>query len=409
MFFKNLRVFRLTQALPFDPQAIQDALASKPAREPGSQELSTYGFTAPFAEGEDAPLVHVSGDFLMVCAAKASRILPPAAITSEVKRKIKAIEAEQVRKVYKKERDQLRDEVIQARLPHAFIDRRKTFAMIMPRHDLIVVNASSASTAEDLLSTLREVLGSLPVRPVTVKIAPSATMTDWLRCQKAAPDFYVLSDCQLADPDESGGRVVFKAQDLTSDELQMHLATGKLATNMKLAWQDKLSFVLDDKLGIKSVKFEALLEEQAEADGGEDALGQLDASFHLMGLTFAEFLPALYESLGGEEIPQGLSDSAPINLASTMPVRTGRPERQIDLEEAIAASQAVHDDDIGGEDDPLFAKAVAHVRKSGRASISSVQRALLIGYNRAARMIELMEDTGVITPMNTSGGREVIQ
>jgi recombination associated protein RdgC len=107
------------------------------------------------------------------------------------------------------------------------------------------------STAEDLLSTLREVLGSLPVRPVTVKIAPSATMTHWLKCQKAAPDFYVLSDCQLADPDESGGRVVFKAQDLTSDELQMHLATGKLATSMKLAWQDKLSFVLDDKLGIK--------------------------------------------------------------------------------------------------------------------------------------------------------------
>lgn len=95
-------MFRLTQALPFDPQAIQDALASKPAREPGSQELSTYGFTAPFVEGEDAPLVNVSGDFLMVCAAKASRILPPAAITSEVKRKIKAIEAEQVRKVYKK-------------------------------------------------------------------------------------------------------------------------------------------------------------------------------------------------------------------------------------------------------------------------------------------------------------------
>jgi S-DNA-T family DNA segregation ATPase FtsK/SpoIIIE len=64
---------------------------------------------------------------------------------------------------------------------------------------------------------------------------------------------------------------------------------------------------------------------------------------------------------------------------------------------------------ISGEDDPLFAKAVAHVRKSERASISSVQRALLIGYNRAARMIELMEDTGMITPMTSNGSREVIQ
>jgi hypothetical protein len=73
-----------------------------------------------------------------------------------------------------------------------------------------------------------------------------------------------------------------------------------------------------------------------------------------MGLTFAEFLQALYESLGGEEIPQGLSDSAPINLASTMPMRIGRPERQIDLEEAIAASQAVDEDYIGDEDDPCL-------------------------------------------------------
>lgn len=167
--------------------------------------------------------------------------------------------------------------------------------------------------------------------------------------------------------------------------------------------------MLDDKLGIKSVKFEALLEEQAEADGSEDALGQLDASLHLMGLTFAEFLPALYECLGGKEIPQGLGDSSPISLASTMPVRTGRPERQIDLEEAISASQAVAEDDIGEEDDALFVKTVAHVRKSGRASISSVQRALLIGYNHAARMIELMEDTGVIIPMISNGSREVIQ
>ncbi|MNJ73877.1 Recombination-associated protein RdgC [compost metagenome] len=72
---------------------------------------------------------------------------------------------------------------------------------------------------------------------------------------------------------------------------------------MSLAWQDKLSFVLDDKLVIKRVRFEELLQNQAEENGGDDALGQIDASFTLMMLTFAEFLPALFEALGGEEIP----------------------------------------------------------------------------------------------------------
>ncbi|MNF10529.1 Recombination-associated protein RdgC [compost metagenome] len=57
---------------------------------------------------------------------------------------------------------------------------------------------------------------------------------------------------------------------------------------------------------IKRLKFEDLLQDQAEEDGGDEALGQLDASFTLMMLTFAEFLPVLFEALGGEEIPQGI-------------------------------------------------------------------------------------------------------
>ncbi|MCY1352826.1 Recombination-associated protein RdgC [compost metagenome] len=97
-----------------------------------------------------------------------------------------------------------------------------------------------------------------------------------------------------------------KRQDLTSEEIQLHLSTGKLVTQLSLAWQDKLSFVLDDKLIIKRLRFEDLLTEQAEQDGGDDALAQQDASFALMMLTFSEFLPALFEALGGEEVPQGI-------------------------------------------------------------------------------------------------------
>ncbi|MNN29646.1 Recombination-associated protein RdgC [compost metagenome] len=77
-------------------------------------------------------------------------------------------------------------------------------------------------------------------------------------------------------------------------------------TQLSLAWQDKLSFVLDDKMVIKRLRFEELLQDQAEEDGGDEALGQLDASFTLMMLTFGEFLPALFEALGGEDIPQGI-------------------------------------------------------------------------------------------------------
>jgi S-DNA-T family DNA segregation ATPase FtsK/SpoIIIE len=60
------------------------------------------------------------------------------------------------------------------------------------------------------------------------------------------------------------------------------------------------------------------------------------------------------------------------------------------------------------EADPLYDQAVSIVTQTRRASISGVQRRLKIGYNRAARMIEHMEETGVVGPMETNGNRQVL-
>ena len=60
------------------------------------------------------------------------------------------------------------------------------------------------------------------------------------------------------------------------------------------------------------------------------------------------------------------------------------------------------------EADPLYDEAVAFVTESRKASISSVQRKLRIGYNRAARLIEQMEAAGVVSNMSSNGNREVL-
>ncbi|MCG8428222.1 MAG: cell division protein FtsK, partial [Chromatiales bacterium] len=66
----------------------------------------------------------------------------------------------------------------------------------------------------------------------------------------------------------------------------------------------------------------------------------------------------------------------------------------------------------GGESvedsDPLYDEAVRIVTETRRASISGVQRRLKIGYNRAARLIEEMERTGVVSPPESNGNREVL-
>jgi S-DNA-T family DNA segregation ATPase FtsK/SpoIIIE len=61
-----------------------------------------------------------------------------------------------------------------------------------------------------------------------------------------------------------------------------------------------------------------------------------------------------------------------------------------------------------GESDSMYDQAVEIVLKNKRASISLVQRHLRIGYNRAARLLEQMEQAGLVSPMGSNGNRDIL-
>ena len=65
-------------------------------------------------------------------------------------------------------------------------------------------------------------------------------------------------------------------------------------------------------------------------------------------------------------------------------------------------------EDAEGEADPLYDQAVAFIVRTQKASISSVQREFRIGYNRSARLLEQMERSGVVSPMQSNGSREIL-
>ncbi|MEX3556493.1 MAG: DNA translocase FtsK, partial [Burkholderia gladioli] len=71
-------------------------------------------------------------------------------------------------------------------------------------------------------------------------------------------------------------------------------------------------------------------------------------------------------------------------------------------------AQDLFGDAPDAEADSLYDEAVAFVVRTRRASISSVQRQLRIGYNRAARLVEQMETAGLVSPMGINGNREVL-
>ena len=85
----------------------------------------------------------------------------------------------------------------------------------------LIVDASSFRKAEELTSTLRSSLGSLPVMPPMLKHSPASIMTGWLEHHnKAMPQFMVLGDeCELKDLGEEGGHPL-QAQDLLPTKSQ---------------------------------------------------------------------------------------------------------------------------------------------------------------------------------------------
>ena len=89
----------------------------------------------------------------------------------------------------------------------------------------------------------------------------------------------------------------------------------------------------------------------------------------------------------------------------------GRPDYVEEITEGDFSAAAVAGDlangEAGGEADPLYDQALSFITETRRASISSVQRHLRVGYNRAARMIEAMEAAGVVGPVE-NGKRAVL-
>ena len=91
--------------------------------------------------------------------------------------------------------------------------------------------------------------------------------------------------------------------------------------------------------------------------------------------------------------------------------KLGEPQYIEGILDGVEGAEGEEGTEAGAGDaeaDPLYDQAVAIVLKSRRASISSVQRQLRIGYNRAARLIEQMERVGLVSSMQSNGNRDVL-
>lgn len=316
MWFKNLLLYRLhgapENAQPPVPEgysvpsldALEEALYAHAARPLGSADARRLGWTAPAGRLGSGQYVHDVQGHRLLSALRQERLLPASVVKEELEEKVAEIEASESRKVTRKEKTALKEQITEALLPQAFVRRQKIDLWWDTRRGLIGINASSRARAEEILDLLRETLGSLKVTLLTTQTLPIRAMTTWLNDPATRP-----SDMQLGDQLElkaKGDDGVLRARqvDLDSDDIQQLLESGRQASKLALGIEGRLSFVLHDDLALKSLRFgDTLIEEADQTDDGDDALVRLETDFILMATSLAEDIERLTGWLGGETQP----------------------------------------------------------------------------------------------------------
>ena len=215
-----------------------------------------------------------------------------------------AIQVNEGRTVGRKERQTLKEEVTFELLPKAFCRSTLQFAYIAPQQGLIVVDAASGKRSEELLSCLRDTIGSVPVIPLMANNLPQQVMTNWLRTGQPPAGFQLGHECELRDPSNDGGVIRCKHQQLTADEITSHIDAGMYVSKLGLCWDGGIEFVVDEQLAMKRLKFTDIIQDKVDQVEARDAAEQFDIDFSIMTLELSALIDALTEAFGGEQLAQ---------------------------------------------------------------------------------------------------------
>ena len=156
--------------------------------------------------------------------------------------------------------------------------------------------------------------------------------------------------------------------------------TGLIKANIP----SRMSFLVSSKVDSRTI---------LDQGGAEQLLGKGDMLFIEPGTSIPKRIHGAF-----------VSDGEVQRVAKKMR-ELGQPTY---IEEVIKSPELIENLEDSDGDDELYNQAVEFVVETRRASISSVQRKFRIGYNRAARLIETMEENGIVSPMNSNGSREVL-
>ena len=298
MFFKNLVIYRLPAGWSLSPSEIEEKLNTRPLMPCAPFDMLSKGWVAPSKTGR---LVHNVGRQCLLALGVEQKILPASVVRQEAQRRAQVLEQTRGFPVGRREMRDLKLKVTEELRARALCRQRITRAWLDPENGWCVVDAASPNKAEELIEVLRDTLGSFAVTMLQTQHSAHASMAVWLTAGEAPGRFGIEQDLELASKDGVKASVRYARCPLESREIKTHLGAGRQPVRLGLSWQDRIAFVLTDKLQLKRLEF---LEMGQDADDSSEAQGdeaeRFDADFTVMAGELAKLLHDVVDVLGGE-------------------------------------------------------------------------------------------------------------
>lgn len=291
--FKNMIIYRIAPDWQIDLLQVEAALAQLPFMECGATQERSWGWAPPRGDAHGAMAESIAGQWLLRFMVE-TKVLPGSVLARRVQEKAARIEQETGRKPGKRESRDLKEEAKLDLLPMAFTKQSAMWVWIDTEARFLVLDTSSQSRADEVASALIEALPGLALALLDTQTSPQAAMSQWLSTQEAPPGFSIDRECELKSADAEKAVVRYARHPLDIEEIQAHIAAGKLPTKLALSWDERVSFVLTEGLQIKKLAFLDAATQGQSDDGG------FDADVALATGELRQFIPDLIAALGGE-------------------------------------------------------------------------------------------------------------
>lgn len=290
MWFKNISIYRLTKPIEDQQDKLQALLEAHSFNPCNAQQRDSFGWVAPLPTSPEL-LVFAQQHYQLLSLKHQQRVLPAAVINEKLAEKVQKIQSDEARKISRKERTQLKDDIVFELTPQAFTKSKTLQGYIDHKEQLLIINSAAASQCETFINTLRDALGSLSVIPLSGNNTPISTMTHWLSGKAQTSSFILGGECELRDLSDNG-MIKCKNQNLFDDDIQAHLNAGLQVTQLAVTWQDNIECLIDDKLAIRRIKFTESFTTDNDTSGETEAF---DQDFALMTSTFKALISDIIE------------------------------------------------------------------------------------------------------------------